>query len=119
LEVDEFTKRLARIRERFANTLNSKVNDSFASLPKLKDKDAAAIETIIVVHRKLHEMCGIAPSVGFPATGNAARAAEAVLREPAKLKRSLTEQEIVAFTAGLDGLRTATQSELQSNAGQG
>ena len=45
--------------------------------------------------------------------------AEAVLREPAKLKRSLTDQEIVAFTAGLDGLRTATQSELQSNAGQG
>ena len=119
MEVDEFTKRLARIRERFANTLSSKVDDSFASLPILKDKDAGAIETIIVVHRKLHEMCGIAPSVGFPATGNAARAAEAVLREPAKLKRSLTDQEIVAFTAGLDGLRTATQSELQSNAGQG
>jgi len=76
LEVDEFTKRLARIRERFANTLSSKVDDSFASLPKLKNKDAAAIESIIVLHRKLHEMCGIAPSVGFPATGNAARAAK-------------------------------------------
>lgn len=117
MEVDEFTKRLARIRERFANTLSSKVDDSFASLPKLKNKDSAAIESIIVLHRKLHEMCGIAPSVGFPATGNAARAAETLLREPAKLKRSLTDQEIVAFIAGLDGLRTAAQSELQSDAG--
>jgi len=119
LEVDEFTKRLARIRERFATTLSGKVDDSYAALTKLSDKDAAAIETVIVVHRKLHEMCGIAPSVGFPATGAAARAAESVLREAAKIKRSLTPQEVTAFTAELDALRAASQRDLQSSPGQG
>lgn len=119
MEVDEFTEQLARIRQRFATSLNGKVDDSFACLPKLSDNDAAAIETIVVVHRRLHEMCGIAPSVGFPATGKAARAAEAVLREPAKLKRSLTPEEVAAFTAGLDALRVAAQSDLQSSSGQG
>lgn len=119
MEVDEFAERIARIRKRFATTLNSKVDDSFACLPRLANQDADAIETIVVVHRKLHEMCGIAPSLGFAATGQAARAAEAVLREPAKTKRALTEQEIAAFTAELNGLRSATQSDLQSHFGRG
>jgi hypothetical protein len=117
LEVDEFTKRLAQIRERFANTLNSKVDDSFASLSKFSD--AAGIETIVITHRRLHELCGIAPSVGFPATGKAARAAESVLRDPAKFKRLLTPAETTAFTAELNGLRKAAQFDLQSNMGQG
>jgi hypothetical protein len=119
LEVDEFTIRLARVRESFATSLSGKVDDNFASLPKLSDINAAAIETIVVTHRKLHEMCGIAPSVGFPATGKAARAAEAVLRDPAKFKRSLTVAEVTAFTAELDALRAAAQSELQTSTGQG
>jgi hypothetical protein len=117
LEVDEFTKRLARIRERFASTLSSKVDDSFASLSHFSD--ATGVETIIVTHRRLHEMCGIAPSVGFPATGKAARSAESVLRDPAKFKRLLTPAETLAFTAELNGLRRAAQFDLQSGTGQG
>lgn len=119
MEVDEFTERLARIRERFASTLNSKVDDSFASLSHFSGGGANAIETIIVTHRRLHEMCGLAPSVGFPATGSAARAAETVLREPAKSKRQLTAQEVAAFTAQLYGLRRAAQSDLQTSTCQG
>ena len=119
MQVDEFAERLARIRERFATTLNSKVDDSFACLPRMADKDAAAVETIIVVHRQLHEMCGIAPSIGFAATGKAARAAESVLREPAQTKRALTDEEIAALTAELNGLRSAAKSDLQLNPAQG
>ncbi len=115
MEVDEFSKRLARIRERFASTLSSKVDDSFMSLSHFSD--AAGIETIIVTHRRLHEMCGIAPSVGFPATGKAARSAESVLRDPAKFKRLLTPQETIAFTAELNGLRKAAETDLQSSKG--
>ena len=115
METDEFALRLARVREHFAISLTKKIDDSFARLPKLSDKDAAAIETIIVMHRRLHEMCGIAPSVGFQATGKAARAAEAVLRDPAKLRRSLTAAEVASFTTELDGLRAATQSDLQTS----
>jgi len=118
VEAAEFTERLARIRQRFATTLNSKVDDSFACVAKLSDKDADAIETAIVIHRKLHEMCGIAPSVGFPATGIAARAAETVLHDAVKAKRSLTAQEVTAFIAELNGLRAATLFDLQSSARQ-
>jgi uncharacterized Fe-S center protein len=113
VETDEFTERLARIRQRFAASLHSKVDDSFAALSILSDKDADAIEAIIVTHRKLHEMCGIAPSIGFVATGTAARAAESVLREPAKTKRPLTAEEITALTSTLDRLRTAARSDLR------
>ena len=117
MAADEFSERLARIRQRFAAALPGKIDDSIAALPKMSYADPEAIETIVVVHRKLHEMCGVAPSIGFPATGKAARAAESVLRAPAKSKRPLTSGEIAAFMTEIDGLRSAAQSELQSNIG--
>lgn len=117
MAVDEFSERLARIRQRFAASLPGKIDDSLAALPKMSYADPEAIETIVVTHRKLHEMCGVAPSIGFPATGQAARAAETVLRDPAKSKRPLTSDEIAAFITRIDGLRSAAQTELQSNIG--
>lgn len=116
--VNEFTERLAQIRQRFATTLRGKIDDNFSALPKLSDKDADAIETIVVVHRKLHKMCGIAPSIGFSATGKAARAAESVLREPAHAKRPLTTEEVVALIDEFSCLRDAAQFDLQARAAQ-
>ena len=118
MPVDEFATGLARIRQRFGDTLRSKIDENIAALPKLSDKDAAAIETIVVVHRKLHEMCGIAPSIGFPATGNAARGAEGILREPALAKRPLTTEELTALVAEFDSLRDAAQADMQSSNGE-
>lgn len=115
MEVDVFTERLARIRQRFAATLDGKIDDSFDALPALTSNDAAAIEALMVTHRKLHEMCGIAPSLGFAGTGKAAREAESVLREPAKSKRSLTAAEIASLTEKLDALRAAAHADLQSD----
>ena len=112
--VDEFTERLAQIRQRFASTLCGKIDDNFAALPKLSDRGADAIAMIVTVHRKLHEICGIAPSIGFPATGKAARAAESVLREPAQTKRVLTTEEIVSLIDEFSCLRDAAQFDLQS-----
>lgn len=117
MEVDEFTERLARVRQRFAAALPGKIGDGFAVLSTLTD--AGAIETLVVTHRKLHEMCGIAPTIGFAATGTAVRAAETVLREPAKTKRPLTLEEAAAFKAALEGLREAAQTDLQSMTGRG
>ena len=115
MQADEFTERLGHIRQRFATTLSSKVDDSFACLPKLAETDGGAIDTIVVIHRKLHELCGLAPTIGFTATGKAARAAESVLREAAETKRSLTSEEVTAFIAELGGLRVATQSDLKTS----
>lgn len=119
MAVDEFTERLARIRERFAASLPRKINDAFNARTVMSASSANAIETVVVVHRTLHEMCGIAPTVGFPATGKAARAVETVLREPAKTKRPLRTDEVAMFVAEIGELRSAAQSELQSNIGQG
>jgi len=114
--VDEFNERLERIRQRFATTLCGKIDENIAALPKLSDKDAGAIEAIVVVHRKLHEMCGIAPSIGFSATGKAARAAESILREPANDKRPLTPAEIATLVDDFSCLRKAAQLDLQAQA---
>jgi hypothetical protein len=114
---DDFNDRLERIRQRFAASLPGKIDDSIAAVPKMSESDAAAVEAVVVIHRKLHEMCGVAPSVGFPATGKAARAAESVLRDSAKAKRPLTAEEVSAFIVQIDGLRSVARTELQSNAG--
>lgn len=119
MEVDEYTERLARVRQRFAAALPAKIGDGFAAMPKLTASNADAIDTLVVTHRKLHEMCGIAPTLGFAATGTAVRAAETVLREPAKTKRPLTLEEAATFKAALEGLREAAQSDLQSVTGRG
>ena len=112
MDQDEFTDRLARIRQRFADALPAKIDDSFAMLPQLSCTDADAIEALVVTHRKLHEMCGIAPTIGFPAVGKAARAAETVLRGPAKSRRPLTAGEAAMLRAELTDLRQAAQAEL-------
>lgn len=119
MDEDEFNARIARIRQRFAAALPEKIEDGFAILPHLGESNADAIESLVVTHRSLHEMCGIAPSVGFAAVGAAARAAETVLREPAKMKRPLTLQEIAAYRTAIDGLREAAHSELKSIRGRG
>jgi len=114
VQTDEFAERLIRVRNRFASALTGKIEDSFAAIPKLSSDDNASIEAIVVTHRRLHEMCGIAPTLGFEATGKAARAAESVVRVPAKTRRPLTPDEVESFKSELVGLRAAAQSELQS-----
>ena len=119
MEIDEFAERVARIRQRFAAALPKKIDDSFLALDHLSGGGDSAIDDVVVTHRRLHEMCGIAPTIGFEATGRAARAAETVLREPAKAKRSLTADEAAALKRDLDALRDAAQSDLQSMTSQG
>lgn len=116
---DEFNARVARIRQRFAAALPEKIDNGFAILPHLGESHADAVESLVVTHRSLHEMCGIAPSVGFAAVGAAAGAAETILREPAKMKRPLAAPEIAAFRSAIDDLRQAAQSELKSIRGRG
>ena len=116
---DEFNERIARVRQRFAAALPQKIDEGFAALQRLGDDDADAIESLVVTHRSLHEMCGIAPSVGLPVTGTAAHAAETVLREPARTKRPLTPQEIAAYRTAIETLSEAAQSELEFIWGRG
>ena len=101
MTTDDFTAKVALVRERFASTLPGKIADSFAALEKMAD-GGDAIETVITTHRRLHEMCGTAPTLGFEATGKAARLTETTIREAAKAKRAATPVEIAALKTELE-----------------
>ena len=118
-DADEFTVHLARVRDRFDSKLDGKIADSFADLDAMSTGSAGVSDIIVTAHRRLHEICGIAPTLGFEATGKAARAGETILRQPAKTKRALLPEELTALGGTLDALRQAAQRDRQSNTGRG
>ena len=93
---NELTEGLARVRARFAAALDGKIGDSFAALKEISDGGETA-ETVFATHRRLHEICGLAPTLGFAAIGKAARSAESVVRAAALTQRALTPAEIGAL----------------------
>ncbi len=118
VSVDVFSEQLARVRARFASTLENKIADSFAALEEIS-KGGDTIEIVVATHRRLHELCGIAPTLGFAATGKAARLAEAVMREAALRRRALTDAEVAAAGNELHGLRRAAASDQETRAASG
>jgi hypothetical protein len=110
---DEFAVRVARIRDRFASALNAKIADSFAALEKMSTGDAEAAEIVVTLHRRLHEMYGVAPTLGFEATGSAAGSARAALRKAVKEKRTATPAEIAILKIELEHLREAATADLR------
>jgi len=114
---DELKERLARVRARFADALDGKIADSFTALEQMAG-GPETIDTVVVAHRRLHELCGLAPTLGFAATGKAARAAETVMRPAANSKRALTPAEIGELKDELERLRAVAAGELQAYSGQ-
>jgi hypothetical protein len=110
---DDFTEHLARVRTRFSSKLNGKVTECFAALEKMPGGDGDSIEAVIVTHRLLHEMVGIAPTLGFAATGKAAGRARSAIRDAAKAKRAATPEEIAALKSALEDLRQAAVVDLR------
>jgi hypothetical protein len=113
MTVDPFTDSLARVRYRFVSTLEGKVEDAYAAIPQLADGLPAAVATVAELYRCMHGIVGISSTVGFPATGGAARDVENVLRPPQRDKRGLSDQEILALQQRLQPLREAAKRELQ------
>jgi hypothetical protein len=111
VEPDQFTERLALVRKRFASKLVGRISDTEAALPTLSGAAPDVAETVAVTHRCIHELCGIGPTVGFVATGRAARVMERILLEPCRLKRALTNEEIAGLRAGIDALRNAARAD--------
>jgi chemotaxis protein histidine kinase CheA len=114
MTLDPYTDRLARVRQRFMSTLEGKIEDAYAAIPKLSDALPGAAAVVDAGYRCMHGIFGIGPTVGFPATGRTAHDVEAVLRLPQRDKRGLTDDELLAFKQRLDALREAASCELQS-----
>jgi hypothetical protein len=113
MSADPFAERLAKVRHRFVSALESKIEDTYAAIPNLSGSTPAGVEAIVAAYRRIHDIVGIGPTVGFPATGRAARDVEDVLRGPYQSGRGLTEDEILDFKKRLDALREAATRELQ------
>jgi hypothetical protein len=113
MTVDPFAERLARVRERFVSALESKIEDTYAALPDLAG-ESAAFEAVDETYRRIHGIVGIGPTVGFAATGRAARTLEHILLQPHEAERGLTAAEITSFRKALHTLRETAASELQS-----
>ncbi len=114
MSVNSFAERLARVRQRFVSTLDSKINDAYAALGSLANTGATtAVESVERTYREIHGIVGIGPTVGFPATSRAARGAEDVLRVPYQDGRGLTPDEILLLKKRLHALREAATRELE------
>jgi len=114
MAVNSFAERLARVRQRFVSTLDSKINDAYAAIPGLSDLTASTAGTAVErTYREIHGIVGIGPTVGFPASSRAARAVEDVLRGPYQDRRALTQDEITLYRKRLNALRESGTRELE------
>ena len=75
--------------------------------------EAEARDTLARVHRRAHDLCGIGPTMGFVATGQAARIVEQTLLTPLKAERALTGDELARLRGEISALRLAAQAETQ------
>jgi hypothetical protein len=113
MHADQYEARLARVRHRFATTLESKITDVVVSADRMSRGTEGISNEVSQSYRNLHGICGIGPTVGFTATGEAARVAEVPLMQAHREGRALTANEILALKKALQGLRAAAAAELR------
>jgi HPt (histidine-containing phosphotransfer) domain-containing protein len=112
VQPDPFLERLAKVRERFASTLAGKIDDSLAAVPKLSRAEAA-IALVADIYQQIHRICGVAPTVGFTATGKAARQVEEILIGAFRAKRALSAEEAGNLQEALARLKAEAHDELR------
>jgi len=111
---DVFADRVAKVRRRFVSTLEAKIDDACAAIPKLCGVAPPAAAAVAEAYRCMHGIVGIGRTVGFPATGRAAHEVEDVLRPPYHAGRGLTADETSLLKSSLQALRAIAVRELQS-----
>jgi hypothetical protein len=116
---DLYAERLAKVRHRFASTLESKIRDAFIALPNMSGDGDTVVDVVAETYRRIHSIAGIGNAVGFAATGRAARNVENVLLPAHYAGRGLRSEEITALTRELATLRDAAQRELEMAAASG
>ena len=114
MATDPFTERLAQVRQRFVSTIESKIDDTYTDLPRLVGDGSDVASTLGDTYRRIHGIVGIGLTIGFAATGKAAKAVENVLLGPHRGARRLAPQEVTVLTHALDALRDAAQRDLQT-----
>jgi hypothetical protein len=114
---DQFSDRLDIVRKRFASSLESKIKDMNAELPNFSDGCVNAVDAVANAYRRIHGICGVGGTVGFAATGRAAKDVEEVLIGAYRDHRGLAAAEISRLEKMLGALAVVAQAELNSNRG--
>lgn len=110
---DQFERRVAIARHRFAATLASKIETTIVSADRMSRNDGSVIKYVSESYRHLHSISGVGATVGFAATGDAAHAAETALMPAYHETRGLTEAETQSLMKALVRLRDIAASELR------
>jgi len=113
MSADIFADRLARVRRRFVSTLQGRIDDTDAAIPKFGRSTAGAPAAVGEAYRCMHGIVGVGPTVGFPATGRAAHSVEDLLRPAQNERRGLSDNEISSLRERLLALRDAVEAEMQ------
>jgi hypothetical protein len=119
MALDPYTERLAKVRHRFASTLEGKITDTYGALSSLTGNGAGVADAVGETYRRMHSIAGIGNAVGFGATGRAARKVENVLIPAHTAGRGLRYEEIIALKKELETLRAAALRELDLAASSG
>lgn len=113
MSVDQFAERIAVIRRRFASRLATTLAEVDPASSALVG-DGADVDTVAATYRRIHDVCGTGPTIGFTASGQAARKLDAVLIGPFRAQRGLTVGEVAELKSGLHALRLAAEIDMQS-----
>ena len=113
---DLFVERIAAVRRRFVAKLDARLNEIESTVPRLANADS--LEALARVHRHAHDLCGVGPTMGFVATGQAARKVEQTLLAALKSNRALTTDEMTRVTEDVAKLRSVAHAETQSAGGE-
>jgi hypothetical protein len=111
--VDQFSQRIDVIRKRFASRLAVTLTEVDPDSSSLAG-DGADLTKVTSTYRRIHDVCGTGPTIGFTASGQAARTIDAVLIGPFRAQRGLTVAEVAELKSGLDALRLAAEVDMQS-----
>lgn len=106
---DLFVERLAAVRQRFVAKLDARLDEIEATVPQLST--TGSNEALAHAHRRAHDLCGVGPTMGFAATGKAARTVEQLLLVPLKAERALTRNEIAQLRQDIAVLRSVATAE--------
>ena len=109
-----FAQRVGKLRARFPAKLFDKIAQANAALPQMRGDGIDAIDAVATTYRQFHDVCGIAPIIGFPATGELARLCDIILVTPFRDQRGLSAIELSALTDSIESLRVGALTEMPS-----
>jgi hypothetical protein len=110
---EQFEARIEAVRKRFVAKFADRMRQTVAALPGMTGDGAVPADIVANAYHWLHEISGIAATIGYASTGRSARACDDFLIGPYRAQRGLSAAELAQLTDRLDSLRRAAQAEMQ------